>query len=222
VAHECGGGRYPGQRNGQAGDAARAGRTRSRAGLRCDQRLLGRRWQVTAQYGRNLAEPAGAGQAPSGAARGVGSGRGQGRRRAPAVARHRGLAANRERWPAQAGPRTGLDRDGDPDRLWPDPDRERAACPGRRDQASRPRRPPGPEMARIPLGPLVPDLGHLYLLGAMAVPAGQPRPLTRPCNGAVQDAATPCRRAARTGRARPWRRWDKLVAAPTRTQRRSP
>ena len=30
----------------------------------------------------------------------------------------------------------------------------------------------GPEMARVPLGPLVPDLGHPRLPGAMAVAAG--------------------------------------------------
>ena len=52
------------------------------------------------------------------------------------------------------------------------PDRERAAGPGRRDRGGRPCRPPGPEMARIPLGPLVPDLGHLRLPGALAVAAG--------------------------------------------------
>jgi hypothetical protein len=43
-----------------------------------------------------IAEPSGPGRAPDGVARSVGSGRGQGCCRAPAVARHRGLAANRE------------------------------------------------------------------------------------------------------------------------------
>src|ERR1700722_367041 len=111
-----------------------------------------------------------------------GAARGQGRRRCPAVARDRGLAANRERWPAEAGPCADLDRGGDPRQLRPSPDRDRAAGPGRRDQGGRPRRPPGPGMARIPLGPLVPDLGHLRLPGAMAVAVGEPRPFTR-CAG---------------------------------------